>query len=75
MSDSEETEAVNHPKHYNSHKSGIEAIKLCEHHNFCTGNALKYILRAGLKGDYVEDLQKSIWYLNREIERFKKHGP
>lgn len=41
-----EDDPVNHPKHYNSHPSGIEAIVICEHTDFCLGNAIKYILRA-----------------------------
>ena len=39
--------------------------------NFCLGNALKYIWRAGLKQNEVEDLKKAVWYLNREIERLE----
>ncbi len=58
------------PKHYKSHPSGIEVIEITEHMNFCLGNAVKYILRAGLKSqDATEDLKKAVWYINREIER------
>ena len=63
---------INHPKHYTSHPSGVEAIQVCEHHNFNIGNAIKYLWRAGLKGDnekHVEDLRKAIWYIEREIVR------
>ena len=59
---------VNHPKHYNSHPSGIECITVVEHMSFNIGNAIKYLWREGLKGDSVEDLKKAIWYINREIE-------
>ena len=64
-----EPETVNHPKHYNSHPSGVEAIVICEHMTFNVGNAVKYLFRAGLKGAAVEDLKKAAWYINREIER------
>jgi hypothetical protein len=37
--------------------------------NFNLGNAIKYIWRAGLKGNAIEDLQKAVFYLNDEIER------
>ena len=67
------TEEVNHPKRYNLNPSGIECIDVVEHMNFNRGNAIKYIWRAGLKGDAVEDLQKATWYINREIERIKKY--
>jgi hypothetical protein len=60
---------VNHPKHYTSHPSGVECIEVTEHLNFCIGNAIKYLWRAGLKGEQVEDLRKARWYIDREISR------
>lgn len=60
---------VNHPSHYTDHPSGVECITITEHHNFCVGNAIKYLWRAGLKGDAVEDLKKAAWYIDREIQR------
>lgn len=57
------SDSVNHPP------SGIECITITEHMNFCLGNAIKYIWRAGLKKDNLEDLRKAAWYLNREIAR------
>lgn len=68
MSD-DEHDAVNHPRHYTSHPSGVECIDIVEHFPFNVGNAIKYAWRAGLKGDDVEDLQKAAWYLKREIEK------
>ena len=67
-----EKEQVNHPKHYTNHTSGIECIQVTEHMNFCLGNAVKYIWRADLKNDAIEDLEKAIWYISREIQRRKK---
>jgi hypothetical protein len=68
---------IDHPKHYNSHQSGVECIQIAEHHNFNTGNAIKYLWRAGLKEDAdktpvdkrLEDLKKAAWYIDREIKR------
>jgi hypothetical protein len=68
----EKRERVNHPAHYNAHPSGVECIDIVEHFNFNVGNAVKYIWRAGLKGDAIEDLKKAAWYLQREIERRAK---
>ena len=62
-------DSVEHPKHYTEHPSGIECIQITEHLNFCLGNAMKYLWRAGLKNDKVEDLKKASWYINREIDR------
>lgn len=64
---------VSHPKHYNSGRieviEAIEAWKL----NFHRGNAVKYTARAGKKdpAKEIEDLEKAVWYLNREIETLK----
>lgn len=65
-------EKINHPKHYNSLPSKIECIDVVEHFNFNTGNAIKYLWRHGLKGEALEDLEKALWYVKREIERVKK---
>ena len=68
---------VNHPDYYQTN-AGLEAIDVIDsffHDNFHLGNAFKYIARAGKKGDYVEDLRKSIWYLQREIERNSNDRP
>ena len=62
-------DAVNHPKHYTQHPSGVECITVTEHMNFCLGNTVKYIWRAGEKGCALEDLKKARWYLDREIAR------
>lgn len=64
-------DAVNFPKHYNSHPSGVECIQITEHMNFNLGNAVKYIWRAGDKGRLLEDLEKARWYLDREINRLR----
>lgn len=61
---------VNHPPHYRG-PAGVECIQVVEHMNFCRGNAVKYIWRAGSKGDEIHDLEKAVWYLNREIARLK----
>lgn len=69
-----EAGAVNHPAHYHA-ASGREVIDIIEawRLNFCRGNALKYIARAGHKDPAreLEDLLKAQWYLEREIRRLK----
>lgn len=64
---------VNHPKHYNSHPSGVEAITVCEHMNFNVGNAMKYLWRSEHKNG-IEDLKKAAWYINREIAKKEKEN-
>ncbi len=72
--DDDKPDLVNHPPHYTSHPSGVEAITVCEHMGFNVGNTMKYLWRAGLKGDALEDLKKAAWYLNREIEKRTKEA-
>ena len=53
--------SIDHPAHYTQGKH--EVIELTELLDFCTGNAVKYILRAPYKGQYVRDLKKARWYI------------
>lgn len=71
-------EEIDHPMHYGG-DTIYEAIKVIEAWslNFNLGNVLKYIRRAGNKdkSDALEDLQKAVWYLNREIEQRGRAEP
>jgi hypothetical protein len=64
---------VNHPSHYTSDPSGIECIEVTRHRNFNIGNAIKYLWRNGLKDSdaQIQDLEKSIWYIQDEIKRLQ----
>lgn len=64
-------EHVNHPAHYQF--KGVEVIDLVEQMSFNLGNAVKYITRAGVKDpDKVnEDLEKAVWYIQREARRLE----
>jgi hypothetical protein len=64
------SDIVNHPDHYRA-ESGLEVIDVIEAFGlgFHLGNAVKYILRAGRKGERSEDLAKARWYLDRELSR------
>jgi hypothetical protein len=66
-----EAESVNHPQHYGGEDNTYEAIKVIEawELDFHLGNVIKYISRAGKKGQKKEDLEKALWYLKRIIER------
>jgi hypothetical protein len=64
-----EEDMVNHPPHYKT--GGIETIDFIEAKglNYRLGNVVKYVTRADHKGDRMENLQKALWYLQREIEK------
>lgn len=66
---SDQPEKVDHPPHYGG-DTVYETIKVIEAWglDFHLGNAVKYISRAGKKGDATEDLEKAIWYIRRFIE-------
>ena len=66
---SEAHDAVNHPKHYTSHPSGVECIEVVRHFPFNLGNVIKYLWRAPLKGATLEDLKKARWYLDDAIRQ------
>jgi len=62
------------PAHYAT-TLGIEVIDIIEEfypHNFRMANVIKYVLRATKKEEYLEDLKKAKWYLDREISKEEK---
>jgi hypothetical protein len=81
-----DNDPVNQPSHYTS--GGIETIDFIEAKklNYNLGNVIKYITRAGKKLDQykavctnqeskdikLQDLEKAVWYLQREIQNLKK---
>lgn len=63
---------VNHPAHYASkfQTKPIECIDITRHMSFLTGNAFKYVWRAGTKGDVEkaqEDLDKALFYISEAV--------
>jgi hypothetical protein len=59
------------PDHYK--QNGIETINVIEAWglNYRLGNVVKYVSRANHKGNYLEDLKKARWYLDREISHYE----
>ena len=80
--DSPSKDKVNHPSHYSYLKElcGVEVIDITRHLDFDTGNAVKYLLRAGHKSEQgyddttkaIEDLQKAIFYIKDKISILSK---
>jgi len=66
-------ETINHPAHYGG-DTVYETIKIIRAQGwlkeFCLGNALKYMTRAGKKEKVkeLEDLKKARWYLDYLIK-------
>ena len=68
-----EEDVINHPSHYT--RGNIEVIDFIEDQQlpYHLGNVIKYIARAGHKGDKLEDLKKARWYLDRYINEVMQH--
>lgn len=62
---------VNHPPHYTAGNveciDAIEAALGPSFADYCRGQVIKYVWRAGLKADALEDAKKAEWYLKRMI--------
>lgn len=71
-------DAVN-PQHYKRSQEvlGVEVIDILEY--FFPDDPLmwqvgKYILRAGHKDEFVQELEKARWYLDRRILKARRDG-
>lgn len=67
------TDVVNNPSHYTTGDiECIDAIRASmsekEFVGFLKGNAMKYIWRYDKKKKPIEDLRKSVFYINKLIE-------
>lgn len=60
-------EDATNPDHYRGDlvMQVIESVSL----DFALGNTVKYVCRAGKKGDKLTDLKKGMWYLERAIAK------
>lgn len=68
--------SIDHPAHYQS--KGIEAIDVIDAFDldFCLGNAIKYILRAGRKDKEtkLQDIEKAMWYLKWYLQKLEENN-
>lgn len=73
LEEPKQEDVINHPSHYTRGK--IEVIDFIEDQQlpYHLGNVIKYIARAGYKGDKLEDLKKARWYLDRYIKEVMQH--
>ena len=57
-------------KHYDF-PNGVRTIDITQHLDFCSGNVVKYVCRAGKKTgeSSLDDLKKAVWYLNQLVEK------
>jgi len=69
-------EIINHPPHYGGDTT-YEVIKVLEawglEWDALLWNTVKYIARAGKKGDLLGNLKKAQFYLDRRIQSIERH--
>ena len=63
-----EPDMVNSPSHYTGPVPGIECIDVTQHFSLLRGTAIKYLWRADYKGNKRQDLEKAIWYIQKELD-------
>lgn len=64
------SDPIKSPAHYQL-ACGIQAVTITADLPFCVGSAVKYLLRAGKKGDAIEDLRKAARMIQYEIQRLE----
>ena len=77
-SDMDKLDMVNHPQHYKTGK--IECIDCISavvnmydgEQAYDVGQVIKYLYRAPTKQNFMQDLKKAQWYLNRLIDTASK---
>lgn len=66
---------MNNSEYYGK-ENPFEPIKVIDYYdlNFCLGNVIKYVLRAGKKPgeDKIKDLKKAYDYLGHEISKLEE---
>lgn len=68
----EENDPVKHPSHYTYGKIEVIDFILDKELDFCLGNVIKYVARAGHKENALEDLKKAAQYLEFKINELEK---
>jgi len=71
MPEKNKVDTVNHPPHYNNHPSGLECIEFKRYMPASLSDAFKYVWRCSLKQSTIEDLHKSIWYVEDTRDHVK----
>ena len=60
------------PNYYKSENGNLQALDVIYElvdGDFCLGNAIKYLVRLGKKGNAVDDALKAIWYIQEHLLR------
>jgi hypothetical protein len=65
------TEQISHPTHYNKGKTEVWDFILDQNLDFLLGNVVKYVCRAGSKGDPLTDIKKAKAYVDKYIQHLE----
>lgn len=55
------------PSHYTTHPSGVQCIEISQHLSGCLAQAFQYVWRCGQKDDPAQELNKALWFIEREL--------
>lgn len=64
-------DTIDHPPHYTQGKIEVWDFIIDQGLDFVLGNVIKYVCRAGRKGDRLEDLKKAKAYLEKAISLYE----
>jgi len=64
---------VYQPAHYTAGKIEVWDFIADQRLNFCLGNVVKYVCRCDRKGNAIEDLEKAVRYLQKELSERRKN--
>ena len=61
---------ITNPDYYKNYKIEVTDAITAWNLSYIQGNIIKYIVRAGKKGNRLDDLDKALWYLQKERELY-----
>ncbi len=67
--DSTGNDPIDSPDYYTKRVPGIQCRDVAGHFNYHRGSAIKYLWRAGGKGDEIQDLRQARKHIDMEIAR------
>ena len=63
---------ITNPDYYKDYKIEVTDAIIAWKLTYSQGNIIKYIVRAGKKDSRIDDLNKALWYLKKEIGIYER---
>jgi|TARA_R110000744_G_scaffold358766_1_gene465908 hypothetical protein len=65
---------ITNPDYYKDYKIEVTDAIIAWKLTYSQGNIIKYIVRAGKKDSRIDDLNKALWYLKKEIGIYERQN-